>query len=280
LRIFPLFYATLLVAWLAGVAEVRDSLPWHLAYASNVYLLSVGDWHGNVSHFWSLAIEEQFYLVWPLVVLLTPRAALVPVLLATAASAIAFRAWAAGTGAHWIAGFVLPFGHMDSLAIGALPAVSRLLTREGQERARARLRAVALCVALPLVAGLWLVRIGDFEKPLWIWGLHLILENSAWALTFAVLVDAAACGIGGRLGRVLELNALTYLGTISYGLYVLHPFVESLVRWACAQAELPYPGQRPAEVLLLLLVTVLLAAASWHFFERPVSLLKRHFPLA
>ena len=79
LRIFPLFYATLAVAWWVGLPEVRDSVFWHLAYASNIYFVHIGDWHGSISHLWSLAVEEQFYLVWPFIILLTPRRFLLPV---------------------------------------------------------------------------------------------------------------------------------------------------------------------------------------------------------
>ena len=79
LRIFPLFYAMLAIAWLAGLPEVRDSLPWHLMYASNVYMVRIQDWHGSVSHLWSLAVEEQFYLVWPFVIFFMPRRWLLPV---------------------------------------------------------------------------------------------------------------------------------------------------------------------------------------------------------
>jgi peptidoglycan/LPS O-acetylase OafA/YrhL len=57
LRIFPLFYRMLAVAWIVGLPEVRDSLPWHLTYATNVYFVHIEDWHGSVSHLWSLAVE-------------------------------------------------------------------------------------------------------------------------------------------------------------------------------------------------------------------------------
>src|SRR5262249_40880734 len=72
LRIFPLYYFALAVVLLAGVQEARDGAAWHLAYLSNVYGVRQG-WLGSLAHFWSLAVEEQFYLVWPALVLSLPR---------------------------------------------------------------------------------------------------------------------------------------------------------------------------------------------------------------
>jgi peptidoglycan/LPS O-acetylase OafA/YrhL len=73
LRIFPLYYAVLLAAWLLRLWGTRGEMGWHLAYLTNVDLFLRGRWWGDISHFWSLAVEEQFYLVWPLVILLAPR---------------------------------------------------------------------------------------------------------------------------------------------------------------------------------------------------------------
>ena len=69
LRIFPAFYVTLLLAWIAGVPLVRESLAWHATYLSNVWIFQMDQWPGSISHLWSLAVEEQFYLAWPFLIL-------------------------------------------------------------------------------------------------------------------------------------------------------------------------------------------------------------------
>ena len=91
LRIFPLYYGVLLVATALAVYPVRESLPWHLAYASNFYMAREGTWVPTVAHFWTLAMEEQFYLLWPWVVLLVRPASLPRIAIALAALAPAFR---------------------------------------------------------------------------------------------------------------------------------------------------------------------------------------------
>jgi len=73
LRIFPLFYFVLAAAAVLNIGPVRDTFAWHATYLSNIYFYLRGDWHGSVSHLWSLAVEEQFYLVWPLLILCAPE---------------------------------------------------------------------------------------------------------------------------------------------------------------------------------------------------------------
>jgi len=70
LRIFPVYYATLLVACFFS-DKIRDAAAWHALYLTNIYTSSFGVWL-PAGHFWSLAVEEQFYLVWPLVILAVP----------------------------------------------------------------------------------------------------------------------------------------------------------------------------------------------------------------
>jgi len=65
LRIVRLCYFALFVAFVFNISVVRSTLGWHLAYLTNVLIYARGAWRGAVSHFWSLAVEEQFYLVWP-----------------------------------------------------------------------------------------------------------------------------------------------------------------------------------------------------------------------
>lgn len=73
LRILPPLYLSLLIAVLLGLGEVRASLGWHLAFLSNFHVVQAGYWPEVTAHLWSLSVQEQFYLLWPVVILLTPR---------------------------------------------------------------------------------------------------------------------------------------------------------------------------------------------------------------
>ncbi|MBK8553825.1 MAG: acyltransferase [Ignavibacteria bacterium] len=73
LRIFPIYYITIFICLLFNVQDIRDKFFWFLFYASNIYFYNINDWAGSLSHLWTLAVEEQFYLLWPFIILLFRR---------------------------------------------------------------------------------------------------------------------------------------------------------------------------------------------------------------
>jgi len=280
LRIFPLYYGVLGVAVALAVDPVRESLPWHLAYASNFYVARAGSWGHTISHFWTLAIEEQFYLLWPWVVLLARPASLPRIALALAALAPAFRA------AGWIAGWnqvaieALPMASLDSLGMGALLAV---FAHESPQRARRLVRA-ALWIGLPACVVLLGVKGLGSRTPI-----VGVFFAPALSLFYVWVIDRASRGFGGVAGRLLEARPIVYLGRISYGIYVFHLFAYAVVEYALwawpnglTRQELRDSAIAvhvgPGVILCMTLLTVGMAAASWHAYERPLLRLKRHFP--
>ena len=128
LRIFPLYYVALAIAWYGEVWGAREGMAWHAAYLSNVHFFLVnaaqpGVWGGHVAHLWSLAVEEQFYLVWPWVILFAPRRWLPGIALGMAAVGPVFRSVVFGLTGNDLAP-VLPLGCVDSLALGAYLATT------------------------------------------------------------------------------------------------------------------------------------------------------------
>src|SRR5688572_21342309 len=139
LRIFPLYFAFLFyvfrvcpliwpdtpLARMSRDAMAGTSEAWYWLYASNLLFARDETFgHPNLAVTWSLAIEEQFYLVWPLVVALTSRRALLWTCVALMAGALTVRVWLVAVGAHWILPYVLPMCRIDALAAGALVALA------------------------------------------------------------------------------------------------------------------------------------------------------------
>src|SRR5215510_125107 len=137
LRIFPLYYGVLalvffvapLIPLLAG--PTLDYLvarqAWAWLYAVNIYIARAGEWSFSyLDHFWSLAIEEHFYLVWPLVVFLLARRPrrLIFVSLAIVLCAMLARLTGSLMGLSWWTTYVLTPFRLDGLALGALLAVT------------------------------------------------------------------------------------------------------------------------------------------------------------
>ena len=273
LRIFPLYYATLLVvAWIASrssnpeITNFNTEQIWFWTYLSNwrAASQSISDF---LPHLWSLAVEEQFYLVWPLAVLLCSRKILIQVCAFLLFASLAYRAGAVALDATRYAYFATP-SRAGELACGALGAlamrdVSLRTWVDRHTRALAVVGAVITLVAL--LAG------GGFEANK---GIVDTLGVFGLSVLFGLLVLRAP-GLHG-----LRSPAMVWLGKYSYGIYMLHPFVQ--------KTESPllrgFLGQQPLALRVPLtavamgagiLVSCAAAWASYHVLEAPFLRMKR-----
>ena len=285
LRIFPLYYATLAVYFLAAPHVVGPShhVPFQMqarywAFLGNYQLLPWESW-SVIGHFWSLGIEEQFYLAWPLIVFACGRRETIGICLAAVVGAFAFRFAELSAGASgWLVYHYTP-GRIDGLALGALIA---LLVRD--PLSASRLRRWSPYAALVAVGVLTMLAIrsrgltndaANFQM--------MSVGYSAIALLFAAAVARVVTGDPtGRVAQVLSARPLVTLGTFSYAIYVFHPALLRLVgkaRLVPAQAQL---ATHPliwilAFPLAMVMLSVACGYASWHLFEKHFIALKRHF---
>jgi peptidoglycan/LPS O-acetylase OafA/YrhL len=270
LRIFPAFYLTLALAWWADVPPVRDTLWWHALYASNVQIVLTGEWPGAISHFWSLAVEEQFYLAWPWLIVFAPRRALVPSVVTAILVAPLFRGGLATLGyRETLIGVPTP-GSLDSLGVGALLALARCDGRVlGGWLAGQRFNQLTLLAAAAWVAML-IREASGHALPL----LLMAVKQTLQAVVFGWIVVAAAGGLTGFIGRVLSAWAVVYVGRISYGVYLAHGFAGAMLGGlGVSSASMAEPWR----FLALSGVTLGAAALSWHLFEGPINALKKSY---
>jgi peptidoglycan/LPS O-acetylase OafA/YrhL len=288
LRIFPLYYAVLLLlvvllpASLAAafdpeLLEVKNLQGWLWTYTSNVYLGREGEFSiPYVSHFWSLAVEEHFYLFWPLLVAYLSRRGAMVACLALSALALALRVSLSLNG-HVLYQQVLTPCRLDTLCIGAFFA---LAVRGPLGMAPWGVRARSW---LPFGAGL-LVFLSVVHKAMpELDAFVLELRASLLALIFALVVLTAADDGGVRLfKRAFRLRWLGILGKYSYGLYVFHGIIAyaferkqllSILESTLGSHTLATLVRAAAGVGLSLMVAV----ASYELFEVRFLTLKRLF---
>jgi peptidoglycan/LPS O-acetylase OafA/YrhL len=280
LRIFPLYYFALTIAWLGKVSGAREGIAWHAAYLSNVHFFLVNAvrhnrWGGGVSHLWSLAVEEQFYLLWPWVILFAPRRWLPGIALGAAAVGPVFRFVVYGVTGNDITPILLP-GCIDSLALGAYLAMTVLPEYKSHPLVRPVGGAVLWCGVL-LFGAYFAAEQTDGH-----WTFRMVSFDLAVALMGVWLVARAAEGMAGPVGKFLALAPVRYIGTISYGIYVYHLLLPELVsrvarRLGHPDLLTPLGDKTLAFLAFYSGLTILVAAISWHWFEAPINRLKARF---
>jgi peptidoglycan/LPS O-acetylase OafA/YrhL len=235
----------------------------------------------TVGHFWSLAIEEQFYLMWPLVVFLSSRTqarriALLTVILSPILRYVALRAGVSGGAVYHFTPF-----RLDGLATGAFIA---LALREPGGRSEldriSRLAGpIALAVALMLYGPVHIPEPLSLQLDFSI-GFSALCIGFGALLTRVVLADPRS-----SLARVLSRRGLVTLGTYSYAMYLVHVPLLRVVSKVGVPPQ--WPGSQRWPLLWLFgytaslgVLTLVAAMVSWHLCEKHFLALKRRFPYA
>jgi peptidoglycan/LPS O-acetylase OafA/YrhL len=263
-RIGPPFYLALLVGALFGVEEVRTNLFWLATFQANNYIAWIGYWPNSISHFWSLAVQEQFYLLWPVIVLTLPRRWFLPVMAAFIVFGLIFRFWCIATEASTLTRWVTLFGCVDSFAVGALIAYMK----QARLLERMRFLSPTALFAMPLGAfGCFFL--GRALMTLPENNLFLALTETVDAVFLAWALVAALVGGTGRYIRLLSWSPLVYLGRISYGIYVYHVFVIVLISPLLVRHGVTVAHFALLRTGIFFVLTVAVASLSWHYVEQP-----------
>ena len=290
LRIFPLYYG-FLFAWFFVIpavftvssqatfaVEPRTQI-WFWTYTSNFISIVQGveNPHG-LNHFWTLAIEEQFYLIWPAVVLMLSRRTLRIVCLAMIPAGLLFRLWLMTTEYAHTGGYVLTPARMGTLAMGAWLAAA---IRDPAMRSWVDRNAWKFLLASGLV--LAAINFPDMEMEghepaMQTLGFPMLAVLAASIIVFALRTD------NRWYKRFLESRTLRFFGKYSYGMYVLHlPIVVFFEIVGFGVSTLPrVAGSDFAAAVIFsasaMATTSIAAYLSWHLFEKQFLRLKRYFP--
>ncbi|MBC8750033.1 peptidoglycan/LPS O-acetylase OafA/YrhL [Paraburkholderia sp. WC7.3g] len=274
MRIFPIYYLMLVVMCVLmafGLAnpELASGMPFHFVYLSNFWIGSVlRYWPGRYSHLWSLAIEEQFYLVVaPLLLLLATRrhrAACWAIVALGLAALFAMRA------AHWdeITLYTHPLSNVWLLALGG---VGGGIISDDRGRVRAwlghgltlftlSLVVIGLCAAEP--------RWNMLDDPLLFTAI-----SATYGIGIAALVTSIACCRNAAVMGLLQTRWLAGLGRISYGFYLYHNLIPDPTHNRHAEAF--FGGTVPTwahalGIVVSFAISLGIALLSWRLIEAPI----------
>jgi peptidoglycan/LPS O-acetylase OafA/YrhL len=291
LRIFPLYYGVLVLVFLVAplmpvwrgptLDFLLERQAWAWLYAVNIYIAKVGDWSFSyLEHFWSLCVEEHFYLFWPLVVFLMARRprALIAVCLAISVGAMLARLTGSLLGLSWWTTYVLTPFRLDGLALGAFLAVTARQPG-GLDRLVRALPAVAVVASALLTVSFVWTRVVSSQ------GLEFVLpvrSSLIQVLLACLLMWAVVAPERSAVSRFFRSRWLVFLGTYSYGLYVYHHFISYY--FVTNHTDLALANWLGSHSLAVALQATLGAAASlviaylsYEFFEKRFLSLKRFY---
>jgi len=263
LRTGPPFYLSLLLGAVFGIEEVRTNFFWLATFQANNYIAWLGYWPDAISHYWSLAVQEQFYFLWPLVVLAMPRRWFLPMMAAFIVFGLGFRMFCILGNTTTLARWVTLFGCVDSFAVGGLVAYlgqSQILARMWQSK--------TLLFAMPLIACACFF-LGRALMTLPEGNVWLALTEEVDAVFLAWVLAASLTGMKAGYARVLSWAPLVYMGKISYGIYVYHVFIIVLVSPLLVPYGMSEDHNAFGRIAILLALTLAVSSLSWHWVEQP-----------
>jgi peptidoglycan/LPS O-acetylase OafA/YrhL len=286
LRLFPLYFfavsIVLVVAVLLHTPMSWKAIPFYI-YGANLMLVVPGgvpDFtpYFNCIHFWSLAVEEQFYSLWPLVVFFVlRRKTLMQICAGGILGALLFRIIMTHLGAStWMVYTELP-SRMDALLAGAMLALALRGPRPDAWLSRSRLYSLmgGCCLVLVILfihaRSLFLA-----SREMTSWGYSMFAGLYVCVLALALVPGTVA----NRIGRI---SLLRFFGRYSYGLYVWHdlpsPICITWQAWFIRNIHPLVVGQMVYALAMLALFTAV-AVASYHLLELRFLKLKSHFRYA
>lgn len=292
LRIFPLYYGFLALIVLLlllvrlvpqiphdGLEALWPPQPWLWTYTANFWIGWPRQWSvpmEAIAPLWSLSVEEQFYLIWPLVVFTFSRRKLIWICLGIMAGALLVRLVFTRLGASWFAVYTWTPTRADSLAAGGLLALLIRRQAGGQSLRKMSYYAGA-------AAGLLLLAVfPGFDMPHHPWRtdlLYTVLAVLFAALLFWAIDPGSLFGVPKRF---YEIRGLRLIGRYSYGIYILHLPLMYLSRWALTRWGWYNPAGTTwtSAFELVALNIALVSGVAWisfNAYEKRFLRLKRHF---
>ena len=294
LRVWPLYYGVLIAVFiigptlglngLRGMKELNAEQGWLWAYGTNLIPFFRNNWIPcaewlNMWHFWSLAVEEQFYLVWPFLVYFLGRRPLAAVCLVGILVTAPIRYAMLRFGVSALAIYALYPCRMDSLLVGSLLAI--LVRRSGGPRALLKPALISTGLALLVIGAT------SWHDRAWLYLFGWRMQQmgyTALAIAFGgLLILALNARPGGTWHAVWTFAPLRMLGRYSYGLYIYHNLFGKLIEQKLRPL---YAGPTQTASLLSQMafmaatfaVFLVVAVASYHIIEMPFLRLKRYFP--
>jgi peptidoglycan/LPS O-acetylase OafA/YrhL len=265
LRIFPIYYLLLLVLYFTNGPEVKQGFLYYLTYTSNYFFYNTQNWHGMMAHLWSLAVEEQFYLVWPLLLLFILRKHILKLLLIVIVISCIYPYY---NRVYWAN--ILTISCVSAFGLGALLAYIEVYKPSFEHQFKKLIKYAFF----PLIALVFfqytVLNAGGFPTRII---MSLITLNC-----IRICLESNPKNI---LFVILNTRVLNFIGMISYGIYLYHcplpSYWRRFFRMFKIESPFDHSGVNYYELSAQFLLLILIAYLSWIIVEKPILKFKKSF---
>lgn len=271
LRIFPLYYGVLILAYLFNVGSIKKIFIYHFLYLSNTSSALTGTLtHAplidpTTAHFWSLAVEEQFYIFWPFIVMYISIRNLKILILSLIFLSPAFR----------LIWFLLGFDHLysyfpmclDTLGCGSILAL--YVDDKSGFNFMSRFQIKLLLIS---AISTYIVVLGLYGFEIW-YRPRIIIFDTAQGIIYSLVIYFILIRRIEILNCILESKFLIFIGKISYGIYIIHPFIPHIFSYYFPVNNLSVLEK----FFVFVTLTILFSWFSFVFYEKRFNKIKKHF---
>ena len=272
LRIFPIYYLLLFIFWFLKDPAILNDGVFYFTYISNYFFYTEQFFPARLAHLWSLAVEEQFYIFWPWLIILGNKKYLPYLISLFIIIGISVNYIFISKG-WWVQ--ILTPACFDAFAIGAMLSWVIAYRPDVIEQVQPKFKWICIVILLLFAASV-------FE--------YSFLPNRTVhaLLAIAVIYYCLFKNNNRFMNFILNNKWLMRIGKISYGVYLYHLFIPELWTWvigrfASLNIDLMYnsamPGQfKPAWLFIQhFLFLIIICILSWKLIEKPIQQLKNRF---
>lgn len=261
LRIFPIYYLLVIFLFIYGYPAVKENIFYFLSYTFNILVFQEQHFFGTVGHFWTLSVEEQYYLIWPFLLFLVPRKNIKGIILILILFSMISQYIMDSRTDYYL---TLTFNAFDGFGLGSLLAYYKLY----QMKSLGFLRNILI----GLVVGMSVLFIFEIN----LFSIRTFISCLTVILLIFVTNEAYSKNV---LNKLFRNSLLMYIGKISYGVYLFHTFIPGLMDNFYPTSLKSLPAANYLIFFFNFVVLLVISTISWYLIESPINNLKKRFEL-